>query len=444
MALALGCAGDEELELGPRDNPCGLDGPTRIADAIFAGGLELDDSHGVMLARLPSEGARRGVAGSYATVRFELCGPGTTEEIPARLRPAADGGYACGATGLLWTNDFTREPVLFRRDWTSCSNVAMTAHGLWLAEDGKLALYRTPESEPEIVATDIDTDAIAPSPWFDTRGWPLGVHGEHLYYRATGGAVRSVHMDTGVRSLVADGSAAVYGDPLGRFIAWVETIGDHANTTLFFPDRGQAVRIPGAVYDLAGFDDYVVTRDSGRVGFYRPGDNTLRVFSHPELSRPVRIEGRDAYVLTDSHSPDKAGAIHLFDLDDGSSERLAVGLGQSLIARPNPYGSGILVHAESEGQTPGRLVLIDRDRVEEIASDVTGDHVLLGDGSVLYNVYEQDTAAVWHRLRSGEARLVAWNASVLHWPFPEVLRGDALFAIRTEPHVGLWRMPATP
>lgn len=445
LVLAFGCAEPEPFTFDFADNPCDLDRPTRLSGGVFAGGLiELGDDHGTMLSWIPSDVPRHGFADAVVAERFDLCG--RTESAPAEmpLRPVGRGGYSCGVLGLRWTDDLANPPVELRRLPTDCRGVVATDHGLFIAEEGTLWRFRTPDGAPEAVVTDIDTETIYGRIYSDSTGWPLAVHGDDLFYLASGGVVRSVDLETGLRSLVADEAKALYGHPDKSFVAWVEDTGSLARTTVYFPATGQAVQIPGAVDSVARIDDWIVTREESRVGLYRPESNDLRVYSGVGNPHLVRVDEGWAYFVDSEISAELVTSIVAVDLSGGETRKLLTRSRHYMEARENPYGPGVFVFTQLDASPDGDVLLVDLDGVHEVVQGVHEPYFVMGDGAVLYQYHELSTgASVRYRPPGGAERIVAWNAAVVSSPV-EHLHGDALFVVGPGEHVGLWRMPAIP
>lgn len=445
LVLVGGCAEPEPRTFDFAENPCDLDRPTRLTDALFAGGLiELDETYGTMLSWIPSDVPRHGFADAVVAERFDLCG--RTESGPAAmpLRPAGRGGYSCGVLGLSWTDDLANAPAVLSRAPTDCRGVVATDHGLFVAEDGTLWRYRTPEGEPEAVVTDIDTDTIYGQIYSDFVGWPLAVQGDDLFYMASGGVIRSVDLQTGLRSLVADGAKALYGHPDHSFVAWVEATTSVARTTVYFPAEGHAVQIPGVVDSLARVDEWIVTRDESRVGLYRPESNDLRVYSGVGSPHLVRVDEGWAYFVDSEIAAELVTTIIALDLSNGETRTLLRRARHYMEARANPYGAGVFVFMQRDEDPDGRILLVDLDGADEIVQGVHDVYHVLGDGAVLYQDHDVSAGtSVRYRSSGGADRIVAWNAAVLASPV-EYLHGDALFVVGPGEHVGLWRMPAIP
>lgn len=445
LVLAFGCAEPEPFTFDFADNPCDLDRPTRLSDSLSVGGLiEFGDDHGTMLSWIPSDVPRHGFADAVVAERFDLCG--RTESVPAEmpLRPVGRGGYSCSVLGLHWTDDLADDPVHLRRTPTDCRGVVVTDEGLFIAEEGTLWRYRSPDGTPEAVVSDIDTETLYGRVYSDTVGWPLALHGDDLFYLATGGVVRSVDLETGLRSLVADEARALYGHPDKPYVVWEKTAGSIERATVYFPAERQAVQIPGAVHSIARFDDWIVTRDGERVGLYRPDTNDLRVFSSLGSPWLVRIDGDWAYFVDTEIGAELLSSIVAMNLASGETRTLLTRPRHYMGARDNPYGEGVLAFTQPDDNPDGEVLLVDLDGVHEIVQGVHEPYFVLGDGAVLYQRYEADgNVSLRYRSPRGDDRLVAWNAIVASAPV-EHLHGDALFFVGPGEHGGLWRMPAIP
>ena len=444
-ALLVACAEPEERTFDFAENPCGLDGPTQLSDALFAGGeIEFGETHGTMLRWIPSDVPRHGITDAVIGERFDLCGETESESAAMPLRPAGRGGYSCGLLGLRWTDDLASAPVELRHAPTDCRGVVATDQGLLLAEDETLWRYRSPEDTPEALVTDIDTETIYGQVYSDPVGWPLALHGDDLFYLATGGVVRSVDVQTGLRSLVADGARALYGHPDKPFVAWVKVYGSIERTTVYFPAEGHAVEIPGSLSSLARFDDWIVTGGENRVGLYRPASNDLRVYESLGGPKLIRVDGGWAYLVDAVLGAEVVTSVVAFNLSNGERKTLLTRSRNFLNARENPYGDGVLVFAQFEEDPDGEVLIVDLDGVGEIAQGVHEPYYVLGDGAVLYQYRDTGgTTSVRYRAPGGEDRIVAWHAGVVSSPV-EHLHGDALFVVGPGEHVGLWRMPAIP
>jgi len=441
--MVMACEESAPREFDFAENPCGLDGPVKLTDSVVLAAVEFDAEEATVLTRTPSEVPRRGLGDVIAAERINMCGEAENQPSAIPLTPVGAGGYRCGPLGLHWTDDLATPPVELRHDVTDCRGVSVTEQGLFLAEDGVLLRYRTPFDEPEVVVTDIDTEVIYGQGYSSATGWPLAVHGDDLFYLATGGAVRSVDLRSGLRSLLADGAVALYGHPDKDFVVWVERLGNTSTSTVYFPDRQQAVQLRGSVGSIARHGDWITTQGDNFIGMYAPKSNALRERVVPGTVRVNRVEGDWAYLTERTLSDGVGGSVVALELSSGRTETLLTSELQ-LFPNPNPYGEGVIVDAVSTDDALGRIFIVDRSGADEIARDVPLPYALLGDGSVLFEA--QDSAgnlAVKHRLRSGAERVVAWNAEVLATSF-EALRGDALFVVFRGEHTGLWRMPAIP
>ncbi len=419
-----------------------------IGDAWAIGsGRWIDDTYGVI-----------------DTVLFDPCGAGDIEVLERTVvHRVGDGHLRCAADAPVGWVEAPGAPAVPLVASEHCMQAADSEHGVLIDDlEGRLLLYRSPQSEPSVIATDVAQE-------FQPGGSdPLWVtDGDLVWYVQTDGTLERVDVVTGERIVLADRVASLERTPSGDAVVWTRVLDDFdpGTTSIHRIAAGDVVEIAGGV---RGIWPGLVIVSTWSTTTLLDVATANRSTVHTPIDVAVVRADRDSasiIMLTASTKRQFQSGVYRIDLLEDRATYLTDIRSANQIAIDS-HGDGILVteilddHPDDDEVTQDRMRLLRISRsgdVRVIVKDLWYGYAVASDGRVLYTpMLEDQTPSRDVRVRNpdGSDRVFAHDASLLApvlWPWPYAsnaelvdLEGDVLVNRREGDHATLWRMPFDP